>query len=110
MNNNNVSKLNLKKLNKLSLIKVNLKKFPVVKILEKMQNKHSLFETVIVAANDELVNLYLEKKIKYNDIASNLLKIIKMDKLTKYKKKFPKKMSDIKKVNDNVRLIINEMI
>ena len=110
MNNHNVSKLNLKKLNKLSLIKVNLKKFPVVKILEKMQNKHSLFETVIVAANDELVNLYLEKKIKYNDIASNLLKIIKMDKLTKYKKKFPKKMSDIKKVNDDVRLIINEMI
>ena len=109
-NNHNISKINLEKLNKLSLIKVNLNKFPVVKILKKMQNKHSLFETVIVAANDELVNLYLKKKIKYSDISSNLLKIIEMDKFTKFKKKFPKKMSDIKRVNDNVRLIINEMI
>ena len=66
----------MKKLNNLNLRKIDKEKFPVIKILNYLLNKISLFETVIVAANDELVRLYLDKKINYNEIAKKLLKII----------------------------------
>ena len=59
------SKINIKILNNLKLEKINLKKYPCVKILNKITNKNTLFETVLVSANDELVNLYLMKKINF---------------------------------------------
>ena len=42
-----------------------------MKIL-KSPEKNSLFETVLVSANDELVNLYLNKKISFNDLQKKL--------------------------------------
>ena len=55
-----------------------------------MPNKISLFETVLVSANDELVRLYLNKKIKYYEIAKKLLKIISKKEYLNLKKKTPK--------------------
>ena len=69
--------LDLNKLNSLSLKNVQLKKFPVLKILNLLPSKSSLFETALVTANDELVNLYLKNKIKYNDISKLLIKEIR---------------------------------
>ena len=60
--------INLKILNNLNLSEVNLKKFPSVKILNKISMLNSLFETVLVSANDELVDLFLSKKIAFNQI------------------------------------------
>ena len=51
-------KLIFKKLNNLNLKKVNKKKFPMVKILKLLPKKNSLFETVIVSANDNFVNFF----------------------------------------------------
>ena len=48
-----------------------------VGILKKLPSRNSLFETVLVAANDELVSLFLNKKIDYSSINSILMKIIK---------------------------------
>mgnify|MGYP000571688148 CR=1 FL=1 len=56
-------KLNFNLLSKLNFTKVDTAKFPVVKILKKMPHNDSLFETVIVSANDKLVDLFLKKKI-----------------------------------------------
>ena len=87
--NHNLNKsysLNLNKLNNLTLKNVELKKFPVVKILKLLPSKSSLFETALVAANDELVNLYLKNKIKYNDISSLLIKEISKNYITIMKK------------------------
>ena len=61
-------KLNIKVLNNLELSKPNINQFPVLNILKMIPNKTSLFETILVSANDELVNCYLEGKIKYTDI------------------------------------------
>ena len=58
--------------------KIDEKKFPLIKILRTMPNKSSLFETVIVSVNDALVNLYLNKKIKFVDIQYKLLKLINL--------------------------------
>ena len=53
--------LDINKLNNLNLKSLNKKKFPLIKILNKISNKGSLFETVLISANDELVNLFLKK-------------------------------------------------
>ena len=95
--------LDLKKLNKLSLRKVDLNKFPLVKLLDILPKKDSLFETVLVSANDCLVNLYLKKKIKYTDITSKLLKIINLKEMKLLKQKFPKNISEIHEIDNYVR-------
>jgi 1-deoxy-D-xylulose-5-phosphate reductoisomerase len=62
-------KINIDVLNNLDLKKVDNIKFPVIKIIKKLLEKDSLFETVIVSANDKLVNLFLNNKIKFSDIS-----------------------------------------
>ncbi len=100
-------KLNLKKLNNLNLTRVNLKKFPLVKLLKNIPEKITLFDTVMVSANDELVRMYLNGKINYKDIPKKLIKIVKLKEFAKFKKKIPKKILDIVNLDRYVRLKIN---
>ena len=102
--------LNLKKLNDLDLKEVNYKYFPVVNILAKIPNKISLYDTVIVTVNDYLVNLFLDKKISYNQLENLLLKLVKMKSFTKFKKLKPKKFEDIILVKNNVSSQIDKII
>ena len=67
-------KINIEALNNLDFKKVSIKRYPMIKLLKKLPNKSSLFETIIVSANDTLVNLFLSKKIKFTDIQKNYLK------------------------------------
>ena len=62
-----------------------------------------MFETALVAANDQLVKLYLKRKIKYDDISKNLLKVIKLKEIKLLKKKVPKNINEILKINSYVR-------
>ena len=98
--------LNLKTLNNLDFQKIDLKKFPMVKLLNHLPLKQSLFETIIVSANDTLVSLYLKKKIKFSEINEKLFKILKLKEFNKFKNTFPRKSSDITELNDYVRLKI----
>jgi len=100
--------IDIKKLNNLSFEKVDFKKFPLIKILSKLSKNDSLFETVIVATNDEFVSLYLNKKIKFNELSNNIYKFINLKEFNKYKLIKPKKIEDIEKLNKNVRLKINQ--
>ncbi len=99
--------IDIEKLNKLELSKVSLKRFPSVKILKYLPQKFSLFETVLVSANDELVNLFLKRQIKFVDISKKLLIILRSQKFKKYKGIQPKKIDDIIKLNGYVRSVIN---
>ena len=101
------SHINLKILNDLSLSFINSKKFPTIKILNLITDKNSLFETVIVSANDELVKLFLDNKIKFNQIGYKLLSFLKKKQFDKYKQIAPKSVADIVKLNNYVRLKIN---
>ena len=96
--------LNIKKLNNLNLTKVDLKRFPVVNILKKIPAKSSLFETVHVSANDELVDLFLKKQIPYLDIAKIITKILSLKKFARYKDISPKNYKQIFDLNKYVRL------
>ena len=104
-NNNLISKkINLKVLNDLKFKKVNLKRYPMIKLFKYLPAKQSLFETIIVSANDKLVELFLNKKIKFTDIQKKLFYIIKSNEFSKYKKIYPKKAKDILELNNYVRL------
>ena len=102
-----IKKVDIKLLNRLELSEVNIKKFPIVKILNKIPQKISLFETALVSANDELVRLYLKKQINYNEIIKKLSYLIKSKEFEKLKKISPRSCNDIIKLDEYVRLKIN---
>ena len=97
-------KLNIKILNNLDFQKVDPKKFPMIKLLKHLPLHQSLFETVIVSANDTLVSLFLKKKIKFHEINEKLYKILKLKEFNKLKNVFPRKIRDIIELNNYVRL------
>ena len=99
--------INLENLNDLKLSKIDIKKFPLTKILKMLPNENSLFETVLVSANDELVKHFLNKEISYTDIAKKMMKLVSLRELQKYKKIQPESIKDILKLNEYVRLKIN---
>ena len=91
-------------LNNLNFKKIDHKRFPSVKILNKMPNEISLFDTVLISANDELVNMYLNKKIRFGDINIKLNKLINLREFKTLKKKLPRNIDEITILNDYVRL------
>ena len=101
------NKINLNYLNNPILSKPNANKFPVIKLLNILPENESLFETVLVTANDELVKLFLNKEISFIDISKKLMKLTKLKKFRKYKLIIPKNIGDILKLNTYLRLKIN---
>ncbi len=94
-------------LNNLSLNRVNYNKFPMVKLLLSLPAQNSLYETVIVSINDALVNLFLNRQIKFNDIPKLFFKNINKKEYKKYKKIKPKTYQDIINLDKFVRLKLN---
>ena len=92
------------KMNNLNFQKIDNKKFPVFEILKKLTNNDSLYETVLVTANDVLVELFLKKKIKFYDIYKLLNQILDLKEYKKYKILKPKNLSQINELSKNVRL------
>ncbi len=99
----NIKNINFNKLNSSVFKFVDTKKFPTVNILKKLTNKNSLFETVIVATNDELVKLFLDKKIKYNEIYEKIMNIINKNEFLAFKKHLPRNISEVINTSDLVR-------
>ena len=99
-------KLDLSLLNNLDFQNVDDKKFPMVNILKKIPKTSSLFETLIVSANDEFVELFLSKKIEFVDIYKKLSKLISLNEFHKYKKIKVKNINEIIKLDNYVRLKI----
>ena len=107
-NNNNYKikskKINFKLLNNLNLDVVNLKKYPLVKILNHVPKTDTLFETLLVSANDELVDLFLKNKISFEEISTKLKQIISHKDFLKYRQKKVNNLTQIEKLNEFVRL------
>ena len=102
--------LDVKRLNFLNFKKVDTNKFPSIKLINKFENKETLQETIIVLANDELVNLFLLKKINFTDIISILQKLINMKNLKNYSQKKPGNISSLFFLKKKIKSKINEMI
>jgi 1-deoxy-D-xylulose-5-phosphate reductoisomerase len=103
------SRLNFSIINKMNFKNIDQKRFPVVKILDKLPSNNTLFETVIVAANDNLVEMFLNNKIQFLDISKTMLKVLKNKEFSQFKKIIPKNVSQIIKLSNYVSLKINSM-
>ena len=101
--------INFNILNNLNLHKVDLKKFPSVKVIKLLPKKNSLFETIIVSANDQLVEMFLNKKIKFLDISQILLKILKNKEFVKYKKISTRNVTQSEQLSKYVSLKISAL-
>ena len=102
--NMKTDKINYSSLNNLNLSTISPIRYPAIKILKNLKNKSSLYETAIVSVNDELVNLFINKKIKFNDISQFLLKILNLREFLDFRTKFPKNFKQIKNHSEYVRL------
>jgi 1-deoxy-D-xylulose-5-phosphate reductoisomerase len=102
--------INLDKLNFLDFQKVNTSKFPSIKIIKRLHNRESLLETIIVLANDELVNLFLLKKVNFTDIYKYLLKLINMKEIITLSQNKPGSIKSIISLNEIIRKKIYQII
>ena len=107
INNKNI---NLNKINSLNLFKPSEKQFKVLKILKLIPKKDSLFETCLITVNDELVDLFLNKKIEYKMISFLLLKIINFKSIKKYCKVTPKSVEQIYKVRIYAKNVVKDYV
>ena len=96
-------KLNIKILNNLAFKEINYKRFSVIKILNKLPENSSLFETILVSINDKLVELFLTNKIKFTDISKKMHNILDLKELKKYKMIKAKNINDIIILNNKIR-------
>ena len=94
--------LDIDKINKIQFLKPKISQFPVLKFLNQINNNDDIFEIILIAANDELVNYYLEQKIKYSDIYTLLNKIIKK---REFMVKSINKKLNLREINEIVEIV-----
>ena len=83
--------------------KIDKTKFPLTNVIKELPAKDSLFETVLVSLNDELVRLFLNKKFSYLTLINKLFKLMHKKEFIKYKFIEPKKITDILKLNKLIK-------
>ena len=94
-------------MNNLNFYEVDKTKFPSIKLLKKISKENTLYDTVITITNDELVKLFLRRKISLRQVVTNLVKIINLKEYKKYFSKKPTSLNEIHKVRKLVRLKTN---
>ena len=81
-----------------------------MKILDNLPDITSLYETLIVSANDKLVNLFLNDQINFLDIQKYLFKILNDKKFKKLKKIQPKNVTEIINLDNYLHTKIKKLI
>ncbi len=105
----NISKIDIKILNKLNFEKVNINKFPSIKLIKKCLNFDYSTPIIINASNEVLVDLFLREKINFLDIVAIINKIFKDKDFSKYARRKPKTVKEIKIIDDWARLKTTNM-
>ena len=105
----NESKIDTKILTNLSFEKVNINKFPSIKLIKKCLNSGYSTPIIINASNEVLVGLFLKGKINFLDIVATINKIFKDKDFNKYAKKKPKSVKEIKTIDSWARLKTTNM-
>ena len=96
----NISNIDIKKLNKLSFQRINLKRYPSIKLINKCLTFGLSTPIIINAANEVLVNLFLKGKIGFLDIVKTINKVFNDKEFKKYARRKAKTMKDVK-ITDN---------
>ena len=98
------SNIEIKNLNNLKFQKVNLKKFPSIKLLNKCLTLGLSTPIIVNAANEVLVDLFLKGKIEFLDIVKTINKILRGKDFKKHAKRQPRSIKDIKIADNWARL------
>ena len=80
---------------------VSLKSFILFE-LKSLPKKSSLYETVLITVNDYLVQEFLNRRIKFNNLINLIYKISNLKEFKKFKKIKPRKVEDIYLLRDYV--------
>ena len=105
----NTPRLNFKILNNLDLRDIDTKKFPLVKLLDKLPSHSSLYETILITVNDYLVFKFLDKKINFQKLINLINRISNFKEFQKFKKIKPKSIDDIYELRDYVSLKLDSL-
>ena len=100
----NIKNVDIKILNKLSFQNVDVKKFPSIKLINKCLTLGLSTPTIVNAANEVLVDMFLSKKIGFLDITKNINKIFRDKEFKKYAKRKPATIKDIQIADNWARL------
>ena len=103
------SNKNIRNLDNLNFQKVNLKKFPSVKLINKCLSLGFSTPIIINAANEVLVDFFLKGKIGFLDIVKTINKILKGKNFKKYARRKPSSIKDIKIADNWARLKTKNM-
>tara|TARA_B100001057_G_scaffold225167_1_gene225456 strand:+ start:1271 stop:2434 length:1164 start_codon:yes stop_codon:yes gene_type:complete len=101
--------LDFKILNNLNFQKVELNRFPLVKLLKKLPKYPSLFETVLITINDYLVYKFLERKINFQELTKLINQISNLKEFKKFKKIKPRNIKQIYNLRDYVHLKLDTL-
>ena len=110
--NNKISskEIDINILNNLNFSKPDTKRFKALKLIKILPRKISLFETILITANDEVVKLFLKNKISFQKIVPTIHEIIKSKEFKKFKKITPKNLDNITELSKFVRFKIQSMV
>ena len=106
----NKTEIKFESLNGINFVKPNNKKFPYLNILRKYKINGTFFEVILVTINDELVKLFLNKKISFIEMQKLLIQTINKKELSKYYDKSPKKINDIYNIANKVKKYLKENV
>ncbi len=90
---------NLSELKNLEFLKPKYNQFPSIGILKHLKKNLNSTPIIINGANEILVELFLQKRIKYNQIIQCLFTLLKDKKYKKYAIQRPKNLNDIIKID-----------
>ena len=90
--------INFQNLNGENFIKPSNSVFPLLKVIKDYKKNDSYFEIILVTVNDYFVKKFLNGQINFQKMQIKLLNKLKDPYLSKYYKKFPKKINDIFKM------------
>ena len=102
-------KLNFDILNNLDFKKVDKQKFPLIKIIDFLPQKNSLYETALISINDYFVLKFLHNKIKFTQLIKFIYKYSNHRDFTKFKKNPVKNVNDIYKIRNYVSLKLDTL-
>ena len=96
-------------MNSLNLKKVEKNKFPLIRLLNNLPKRSSLFETILITVNDYLVYQFLEKKINFQKLIKLIHKISNLQEFQKFKKIRPNNITQIYNIRNYVHLKIQSL-
>ena len=101
--------LDINILNNLEFDKVDLIKFPLVKIIKQLPNFNSLYETILITVNDYFVLKFLDSRINYQELINFIYKYSNLKEFQRYKKISVKKLEEIYKLRNYVSLKLDTL-